>query len=151
MSFEWLENLTKPLASLLNPIAERMGGTLGHRKPRLYVHFTPPQMLWCIAKNGEQEIMQTVCWADINHDDVQQTLIITDVYPQGSHSELRVANFVVPPGQMVHEQVKSFSLPIKGEKGKPWTGRLILIDQFKRKHKTDKATFRWAGEAAAPK
>jgi hypothetical protein len=76
-------------------------------------------------------------------------VIITDVYPQGSRSEIRVStNFVVPPGQMVHEQLQSFSLAIKAEKGKPWIGRLILVDQFKRKHKTEKAKFQWAGGVA---
>jgi len=147
MNLEWLESLTKPVASLLNPIAERIGGGLGHRKPRLYVHFETNPMVWCIAKNGDQEVMQIVFWADLNHDDPRQTLIITDAYPKGARSELRTLNFAVPPGQMVHEQVVSFSVPIKGEKGKPWTGRLILVDQFKRKHKTDKATFRWAGDS----
>jgi hypothetical protein len=150
MPFEWLESLTKPLASLLTPIAERVGGSLGHRKPHLYVHFTNP-MLWCIAKNGEQEMMQTVCWADINHDHPQHALIIMDIYPQGSRSaKIRASNFVVPPGQTVHEQLASFSVPIKAEKGKPWIGRLILVDQFKRQHKTEKVTFQWAGGAAAP-
>jgi hypothetical protein len=76
-------------------------------------------------------------------------LIITDIYPQGSSSaRMRTSNFVVPPGQMVHEQLASFSVPIKAEKGKPWVGRLILVDQFKRKHKTDKVTFQWVGGEA---
>ncbi len=146
MSFEWLENLTKPLSSLLTPIAERVGGSLGRRKPHLYVHFTHP-MLWCIAKNGEQEMMQTVCWADINHDGLQHALISTDVYRQGARSvKIRASNFIVRPGEMVHEQLVSFSVPIKAEKGKPWVGRLILVDQFKREHKTEKVTFQWVGE-----
>jgi hypothetical protein len=148
MSFEWLENLTKPLASLLTPIAERVGGSLGHRKPHLYVHFTHP-LVWCIAGNAGQEMMQTVCWADINHDDLQHALIITDIYPQGSRSsKIRASNFIVPPGQMAHEQLASFSVPIITEKGKPWVGRLILVDQFKRQHKTETVTFQWVGGAA---
>jgi len=147
MAFEWLEYLTKPLATLLTRIAERIGSSVGHRKPHLYVHFRNP-LIWCIAGNASQEMMQTVCWADINRDDPQHALIITDVYPQGSNStKIRVSNFVVPPGQMVHEQLASFSVPIKGEKGKPWTGRLIRVDQFKRKHKTDGVTFQWVGAA----
>jgi hypothetical protein len=109
------------------------------------VHFTIP-LVWCVAKNGEQEMMQTVCWADINHDDLQHALIITDVYPQGSRSaKIRASKFVVPPGEMVHEQLVSFSVPIKAEKGKAWVGRLILVDQFKREHKTEKVSFQWVG------
>ena len=109
-------------------------------------------MLWCIAGNAGQEMMQTVCWADINHDDPQLALIITNVYPEGSHStKIQVTKFVVPPGEMVHEQLASFSGPIKAEKGKLWIGRLILVDQFKRKHKTEKITFQWVGGAAQPK
>jgi hypothetical protein len=151
MNLEWLENLTKPIGSLLNPVAQRIGGKLGHRKPHLYVHFVLPQTVWCIARNGDQEAMQIVFWADFNHDDPQQTLIITDAYPKGTRSEIRtVINFPVPPGQMVREQVATFAVPIKGEKGKPWTGRIILLDQFKRKYKTDKIAFRWVGAVTPP-
>jgi len=75
----------------------------------------------------------------------------TDIYPQGSRSaKSRASNFVVLPGQMVHEQLASFSVPIKAEKGKPWIGRLILVDQFKKQYKTEKVTFQWAGGATAP-
>ena len=59
-------------------------------------------------------------WANINHDHPQHALIITDIYPQGpSSARMRASNFVVPPGQMVHEQLASFSVPIKAEKGRP--------------------------------
>ncbi len=147
----WLDNLTKPFSSLLNPIAERLGKWFGRRKPHLYVHFNPSQTVWCITKHSERdgsstEMMHAMFWADFNHDDPKQTLIIMDGYPEGTHSQIvTVSDFVIPPGEIVDQQVIAIVLPIKGEKGKPWTGRFILVDQFQRKYKTKKVTFKWVG------
>lgn len=150
----WLSNLTKPFSSLLNPMAERIGNWIGRRKPRLYVHFNPSQMLWCIARQGQAdgsftEMMQAMFWADFNHDDPKETLVITDAYPDGTHPQLgMMVKFAIPPGEIVHEHVAAFVLPIKAEKGKAWRGRFVLLDQFQRKYKTKKVTFRWAGSPA---
>jgi hypothetical protein len=147
----WLENLTKPFASLLNPIAERIGNWFGRRKPHLYVHFNINQTVWGIAQQGQRngsstEMMQVVFWADFNHDDPKETLIITDAYPCGTRPQIGMMDsFAVPPKQVVHHQIAAFVLPIKADKGKPWSGQFILIDQFQRKHRTKKITFQWVG------
>ena len=145
MNLLWLENLTKPFASLLNPVAERIGNWLGRRRPRLYVHFEPTQSLWCLSHNGDQELMQVMFSAGFNHDDPKQTLVIMDAYPSGTHVEIPGNDkFSVPPGQVVRERVYVFVSPVPA-KGKPWTGRFILVDQFHRRHKTQKVVLRWVG------
>jgi hypothetical protein len=39
---------------------------------------------------------------------------------------------------------------VVGEGGKDFTGKVILIDQFKRQHPTDKVTFTWMGSTEPP-
>jgi hypothetical protein len=154
MNLSWLENLTKPFSSIVTPIAQRIGNRLGHRKPRLYVHFNSPQMLWCIAEqkqtNGTAvEMMQIWFWADFNHDDEQQTLILTDAYPEGTSPQMgMISKFAIPPGMLVNQQVAAFVSPVKALRGNPWVGRFVLVDQFQRKYKTKRVTFRWAGPIA---
>jgi hypothetical protein len=154
MNLGWLENLTRPLSSIATPLAQRVGKWLGRRKPRLYVHFNPTQTLWCLAEqrqpNGTTvEMMQMMFWADFNHDDERQTLILTDAYPEGTSPQMgMISKFAIPPGTMVNEQVAAFVAPVKGLRGSPWEGRFVLVDQFQRKYKTNKVTFRWAGPVA---
>jgi hypothetical protein len=152
VNLAWLENLTKPFSQLLNPLLERIGNRLGRRKPHLYVHVNVMQAIWCIAKNGDVEIMQAVFWAEFNHDDPKQTLVIMDAYPVGTRPQISATSkFSVGPGQIVTEQIGAYVLPIKGERGKPWSGRFILVDQFHRKHKTQKITLKWVGNSPASK
>lgn len=61
-----------------------------------------------------------------------------------------IEKIAIPPNTMVHEQISAIALPIKGDKGMPWRGRFILVDQFQRKYKTKKVTFRWAGPKQSP-
>jgi hypothetical protein len=146
LNLTWLENLTKPFASLFNPIAERIGNRLGRRKPRLYVHVQAQTSLWCIAQQGTTELMQVMFSADLNHDDHKHGLAIIEAYLEGTRVEIGMMDkFVIPPNEIVTERIGAMVLPVKGEKGKPYTGRFILVDQFKRKHKTEKITFKSAG------
>lgn len=79
----WVLSLIKPLLTLLNSIVQHLNEWLGHkRKPHLYVHFNIGQLVWGIASDGQNEMMQVISWADINHDDPKNALIITDAYPQ---------------------------------------------------------------------
>jgi hypothetical protein len=136
---------------MLNAIAERLSLRIGRRKPNLYVHFNPVQTIWCIAQMGQRngppiELMQTVFWADLNHDDPKQTLVIVNAYPEGTEPEMStISKFAIPPGEMVNEQLTAMVLPIKGKKGEPWIGKFILVDQFNRKYKTKRIKFKWAG------
>jgi hypothetical protein len=151
MDLSWLGNLTKPFSSLLKPPAERIGKWLGRRKPRLFIHPNLGQSLWCITgqagtNDPTTELMQIVFWAEITHDDDKQTLVIMDAYPDGTHSQLNsMTQFRIPPSTLVHEQISAFVLPIKGERGRPYKSRFVLIDQFHRKYKTQELVFRWVG------
>jgi hypothetical protein len=107
-------------------------------------------MVWGITRRAERdgtftEMMQAMFWADFNHDDQRDTLVITQAYPQGTRPQMGIIKFAIPPGQMVREQIASFVLPVKGTKERPWVGRFVLVDQFRRKYRTKKAAFRWIG------
>ena len=144
MNWIWLENLTKPFASLVNPVAERFGNWLGSRKPRLHVHFEPMTNLWCIAGTPGQELMQAMFTARFTHDDPKQTLLIVNAYPQGTQVEMKGSDtFSIPPLTLVTERVYVFVSPAP-EKGKTWRGRFVFEDQFHRKYK-EKTELKWAG------
>jgi hypothetical protein len=112
-------------------------------------------MLWCIAQQGQRDgslkdMMQAMFWADFNHDDPKLTLVIVDAYPQGTRPQIgMITKFAVPPNKIVQQQVAAIVLPIIAKKGKPWVGRFILVDQFQRKYKTKKMSFRWAGQTTS--
>jgi hypothetical protein len=90
--------------------------------------------------------MQVVSWADFTHDDPTETLVITAIYPVGSAPQIDTGRkFAIPPRTLVKHQITAFVLPIKGVKGKPWKGRLVVVDQFFREYKTLKFTFKWWG------
>ena len=90
--------------------------------------------------------MQVMFSADFNHDDHKHGLAMVEAYLEGTRLEISAMDkFVIPPNEIVSERIVVMVLPVKGEKGKPYTGRFILIDQFKRKHRTEKITFTWAG------
>jgi hypothetical protein len=95
-------------------------------------------------------MMQAMFWADFSHDDPKQTLVIIDAYPDGTHPQIGMFKFAIPPGKLVQEQVASFVLPVKAKKGEPWTGRFVLVDQFQRKYRTKKVTLRWVGHPPPP-
>jgi len=147
----WLSKLTELLAALLKAAADRVAPWIERRKPKLYVHPILGNMLWCIAQQPRKdgpplEMMQITFWAHINHDDSKQALVIVDAYPVGTKPQITaMQKFKIPPGAMVKEQVSAFVVPILAEQGKPWTGRIVLVDQFQRKYKTKKMTFEWAG------
>ena len=108
-------------------------------------------MFWCIALQGSNEMMQVTFVADINHDDTKHALVIVDAYPQGTKAQLSMIDkFTLPPETIVTQRIAMFVSPVVAETGKAWTGRIILVDQFKRKYKTDRATFRWVGPPGVP-
>jgi hypothetical protein len=146
----------KSLSGLLKAGFDRIALWIGRRKPKLYVHFQPGTSLWCIAHSGPGpsaiEYMQVICSASLTHDDHTQAMIIVDAYPVGTTSQVRaLQEFTIPPHVMVKEQITAIVGPVVGKKGKPWTGKLILVDQFLRKHKTQNVTLRWVGPDAAGK
>lgn len=56
-----------------------------------------------------------------------------------------------PTTTAMGENIAVFCTPVVGESGKDFTGKVILIDQLKRKHPTDKITFTWVGSTEPPK
>jgi hypothetical protein len=145
-----LTGLIKTLTAPLAAIAERMAQRIRRRKPNLYIHFKLNSVVWCIAQQPQKqgpprEMMQIVFWANFNHDDPTQTLVITSAYPQGTTPHVGVMTFTIPPETMVNEQVLAIVSPIVGEKGKDWTGKIVLVDHFQREYQTKKITFKWVG------
>jgi|HubBroStandDraft_6_1064221.scaffolds.fasta_scaffold02049_19 hypothetical protein len=93
--------------------------------------------------------MQVVCSANITHDDLKQAMVIVDAYPVGTMSQVRaMEEITIPPQEVVKERIQAIVGPVVGKKGQPWTGKIALVDQFLRKHKTSKVTFKWVGSDA---
>lgn len=142
----WLASLINTLAAPLKAVAARLARSIENRKPKLFVHFNPPSLLWCIANSGPLEWMQLTLSANFNHDDPDQTLVIVDAYLKGATPQLEMQDkFDVPPETIVDQRVVMFVAPVIREKGKDWTGRIVFVDQFRRTYKSAKVTFRWAG------
>jgi hypothetical protein len=136
----------KTLNGFFKAIVDRVATAITRRKPKVHVHPVVGNEIWCIANSGNVEYMHIVCWAHVTHDDSKQAVIIMGVYPEGTTPQVdTVSHEVIPPGTMVKTQLSAIVAPILGIKGKPWKGRLILVDQFHRKHKTQKIVFKWVG------
>ena len=146
----------KAFSGLWKAILDHFANWVSHRKPKLYVHFQPGTNIWCIAHAGPGpsaiEYMQVVFTANLTHDDLKQGLIIVDAYPVGTASQVKAMDeIIIPHGEMVKERVVAIVGPVIATKGKAWTGKFVLVDQFQRKHKTQKATFMYVGpEAGKP-
>lgn len=150
-----VETLLKPFTAILNPIAERIGHRL-KRKPRLHVYVRPQLSAWSYAWEGHGEnqkpMMQARFTADITNDSDDETVVILDGYIKGTKPQIPfTARIKVPPTTTVtDENIAVFVRPVIGEGGKDFTGKVILLDQFKRKHPTDKITFKWVGPTEPP-
>ena len=90
--------------------------------------------------------MQLIFIADITNDHDEDTLAILDDYVPGAKPAIPFRDRVnIPTTTTQEEHVALFVTPVVREAKQDFTTRVILIDQFKRKHWTDKVTFRWAG------
>jgi len=104
--------------------------------------------VWCIALAGTEKWMQVGFSADFTHDDPEQTLILIDAFPEGTrtahpfreHIEIAPSELVTPEYQ-VWMMVK----PVVSEEGKNWTTRIVFVDQLKRRYKSQRVEFTWAG------
>jgi hypothetical protein len=83
--------------------------------------------------------------ADFTHDGPREALIIVNAYPEGSKAWHPFEKFDIPTHHLIEEHPSIFANPVVGQKGKDWTGRIIFVDQFGRKYKSPKHTFKWAG------
>lgn len=141
--------LSKPFGIIATPIAERIAARL-ERKPRLNVRFRPLTCLWCIAQSDELQIMQIVFSADFTNDDIGKSLVIIDAYVKGTRSWHPFEKFSIGPHTLFEHHGTTFVSPVIAEKGQDWTGRLIFVDQFGRKHRSPKMTFTWIGGISNP-
>jgi hypothetical protein len=146
-----LEILLKPFTLIINPIGERVGRRL-QRKPKLHIYVRPLTTLWCYAWEGQKPMMQLTFSADITNDGHEGVLIL-DGYVKGTKPKLPFTwRIKVPPTTTIMgENISLFVAPVIGEGGKDFSAKVILIDQFKRKHKTDRITFTWVGTTEPPK
>ena len=96
--------------------------------------------------------MQALFTADITNDGNESVLIL-DGYFKGTKPQIPFPNRIaIPPTTTVTgECIAVFVRPVIGEGGRDFTGKVILLDQFKRKHSTDKITFTWVGLTEPPK
>jgi hypothetical protein len=149
-----VETLLKPFTLIFNPIAERIGNRF-RRKPKLYIHIHPVTSIWSYAWGGANQspMMQVRFDADITNDSDHEAVLILDAYVEGTKSTLPFTSHIEIPSATtaLRQVVGVFSAPVVGEGGKDFTGRIILVDQFKRKHPCDKTTFEWVGTTEPPK
>jgi hypothetical protein len=88
--------------------------------------------------------------------DPKHAMMIMEVYPEGTTPQVSMGSRkLIEPGTLAHIQLAAIVKPIIATKGKPWRGRLVVVDHFHRKHKTQKIEFKWVGgpqdSAQAPK
>jgi hypothetical protein len=147
-----VETLLKPFSLIFNPIAERIGHKL-RRKPKLHIYVRPQLSAWCYAWDGsENPMMQVRFTADITNDSRDEAVIILDGYVEGTKPQIPFRERIEVPRTttVTGELVAVFVRPVIGEGGKDFTGKIILIDQFKREHPTDKTIFKWVGPTERP-
>lgn len=146
-----VETLLKLFTLIFTPVAERISNTL-KRKPKLHIYVRPLTTFWCYAGDGSP-MMQVVFTADITNDSHDESVIVLDGYFKGTKPQIPFrARIEIPPTTTVaSEHIAVFVRPVIGEGGKDFSGRIILVDQLKRKHPTDKITFKWVGLVEPPK
>jgi hypothetical protein len=146
-----IETVFKPFTIILNPIAERIGRRL-KRKPKLHIHVISRTEHWCYAWENDKPRMSVMFSADITNDDHQEKVFIIDAYIKGTKPTIPFLRKVeIPAATLVPRvPINMYVYPIVGKGGQNWTGRIILLDQFKREHKTDKIEFVWHGTTECP-
>jgi hypothetical protein len=106
------------------------------KKKILYAVWDPVQCLWGTGAIGDTPAMQLIMKGLFSNSDLEQALLITQVYLEGTKATLTLLEpLQIPAHHSVNETVHAFVQPVVGKKGHPYKGTLILIDQFKRKHR----------------
>lgn len=151
-----LSKIVEPIMRPINVVSKAVSERLEHwlsRKPRLYVTFHPQPMMWCLAWWGEEPGMQLVFMADFTHDDPHRTLLLTGAYLKGTKSRQNFFEPIeIPPQQLITPEytLGVFVHPVVGKIGETWKGRIIFVDQFKRRHRTENVEFRFTGPTEHP-
>lgn len=147
-----VETVLKPFTIIFTPIAERIARVL-KRKPKLHIYVLPVTSILTYAWDGSSRpIMQATFACDITNDDHHEKVIIIDAYIKGTKPCLPTRGYteIAPASMKARQQFATFCRPVLGEAGKNFTGRVVLLDQFKRKHLTDKIEFVWHGPTERP-
>ena len=145
-----IEILLKPFSLIAHPISERIGNRL-KRKPKLYFNIHPVTSVWCYAWNGAKPMMQVRFDADITNDGDEGVMLL-DGYVKGTKAKIPFMRKIkIPPTTTITDEIIAvFVEPIVGEGGKDFTGKIVFVDQLKRKHYTGKTTFTWVGTTDPP-
>jgi hypothetical protein len=146
-----VSTLLKPFEIITTPIAERIAIWL-KRKPNLHLFFHPRTCVWCVAHEGQKDgsqipVMQVMCDVDLSHDDPREHIIVVRVFPEGTTPSIFYPIQVsIPPHTFLpHQRLVMFVTPVLAEKGKPWSGPLVIVDQHNRKYRTQRIAFQSAG------
>jgi hypothetical protein len=106
-------------------------------KPLVHVEWKEDVCLWTVAQNGSERWMQIMLYGFFNNSDPEIALIITSVYLEGTKSAMSLYETIeLPPQHVCDESVSTMVKPVLLEEGKTFRGNVILVDQFKRKHKS---------------
>jgi hypothetical protein len=102
----------------------------------LYVVWDPVQCLWGTGAIGGTPAMQLTMKGLFTNSDLENGLLITQVYLEGTRAAMGLLQpLQIAPHHSVEETLQAFVQPVVGHKGQAYEGKLILVDQFDRKHK----------------
>jgi len=145
----------RPASKVLDAVADRIASRIRARKPKLNVVFNPQQCFWTIGGEGQRdgsirELMSIHLRAAFAHDNPHEQIVITEAYVRGAQPRFGTFMVALPPSRVTDATIAMMLLPIKGKKGKPFSSRIILKDQFGRTYRTQNYTFRWAESPLPP-
>lgn len=116
---------------------------IGHRTQReLHVVWEPENCGWGRGAIGAEPAMQIVAQGVFTATG-PNALQITRAYFKGTRCRMGpVGSLIVPAHHTVHGDLMFFVQPVVGTQGSVFRGRLILVDQYNRHHKTEAIDFR---------
>lgn len=102
----------------------------------IHVEWKDDLCLWCVANAGHERWMQVMLHGFFNNADPEIALIITSVYLENTRPAMSLYKPLrLPPHNVCQQDVSIMVKPVLLEEGKTFCGNVILVDQFKRKHK----------------
>jgi hypothetical protein len=126
-------------------------GTLIHaraadrRDQRIDLHIVAGEPLhanWSIGQSplNKKPMMILLCSMNFAHDE-DGSVILRRGYFQGTREVFAMTPIAVEGAYDPRESFAISVAPVKAQPGKPLKGRLIFVDQFNNKHKSEKLTF----------
>jgi hypothetical protein len=99
--------------------------------------------MWSVGAYGNEPILNVIARLHFAHSKKNFSVILKRAYLKGTTEVVGLTREIIvdgPYGQA--EAINLFLRPIKAKAGKNLIGKIVFIDQFNRKHLTDKLTFR---------